>query len=250
MEEIILHAEKREELTKGQLKSKRRENKIPAIVYGEKQTPIPLFVERRQFEKVIRTSLGENVIIHLEIDKTNEVTTSEVTTSPKTVMIKEIQRDPPTHNLLHIDFQQILLTKKIEVSVPLQIVGEAIGVKNGGIFGQQLWELKVRCLPKEIPQVITVDVSNLEISKSLLVKDIVIPKEIDILQNLEQVVATVTPAPVVTEEVVAPLTAEVTEPEVIGKGKKEEEEVGEVEEKETKKEVKKEAKKEVKEEKK
>ncbi len=245
VEEIILHAEKREELTKGQLKSKRRENKIPAIVYGEKQTPIPLFVERRQFEKVIRTSLGENVIIHLEIDKTNEVTTS-----PKTVMIKEIQRDPPTHNLLHIDFQQILLTKKIEVSVPLQIVGEAIGVKNGGIFGQQLWELKVRCLPKQIPQVITVDVSNLEISKSLLVKDIDVPKEIDILQNLEQVVATVTPAPVVTEEVVAPLAAEVTEPEVIGKGKKEEEEEVEVEDKETKKEAKKEVKKEVKEEKK
>jgi len=224
MEEIILPAEKRGQLTKGQLKSKRRKGKIPAIVYGGGQSPVPLFVEQKQFQKILDTSLGENVIIHLEIDKA----------SSKMVMIKELQRNLLNDNLLHIDFQQISLTKKIEVTVPLQIVGEAVGVKSGGILEQLIWELKIRCLPTKIPEVLTVDVSNLEIGKNILVKDIV-PKGIDILQNLEQVVVTVSPPPVVTEEVVAPPVPEVTEPEVIGKKRKEEVEMEEKEVKEEKK---------------
>lgn len=218
MEEIVLKAEKREKLTKGRLRTNRKEGKIPAIVYGENQSSLPLFVQEKQLQKILHTSLGKNVIIHLEIDQTDEASTS-----PKTVMIKEIQRNPLNDNLLHIDFQQILLTKKIEVSVPLEITGEASGVKSGGILEQQLWELKIRCLPTKIPQSITVDVSNLELGKTLLVKDLSIPKGVDILQNLEQVVVSVVSPPAVPEEVVTPAPA-VTEPEVISKGKKEKEE--------------------------
>lgn len=218
MEEIVLVAEKRVNLTKGQIKDYRRKGKIPAIVYGEGREALPLFVDQKQFQKILHTSLGENVIIHLEINGT----------SPKTVIIKEIQRDLLNDNFLHIDFQEISLKKKIEITVPIEIIGEAAGVKGGGILEQQLWELKIRCLPTKIPKSITVDVNNLELGKSFLVKDLSIPKGIDILTNPEQVVVSVVSPPVV-EEVVTPAPV-VAEPEVIGKGKKEKEEVKEVEE--------------------
>ncbi len=224
MEEIVLAAEKRANLTKGQIKDYRRKGKIPAVVYGEGKELFPLFVDQKQFQKILHTSLGENVIIHLEINEAN----------PKTVIIKEIQRDPLNDNLLHIDFQQISLKKKIEITVPIEIIGEATGVKSGGILEQQLWELKIRCLPTKIPKSIPVDVSNLEIGKSYAVKDLSILKETEVLTNPDQVVASVVSAPVV-EEVVTPAPV-VAEPEVIGKGKKKEEKVEEVEEKEVKEE--------------
>jgi large subunit ribosomal protein L25 len=223
VEEIMLKSEKRDKLTKGQLKTKRKEGKIPAIIYGENQPSLTLFVEEKKFQKILHTSLGENVIINLEVEQEN----------PKTVMIKEIQRNPLNDNLIHIDFQQISLTKKIELTVPLQVIGEAVGVKSGGILEQHLWELKIRCLPTKIPQSITVDVNNLELGKSISVRDLTVPKGVDILQNLEQVVVSVVSPPAVPEEVVTPAPT-VAEPEVIGKGKKEKEEEI-VEEKEEKK---------------
>ncbi|HCJ67217.1 MAG TPA: 50S ribosomal protein L25, partial [Elusimicrobia bacterium] len=189
VEEIMLKSEKRDKLTKGQLKTKRKEGKIPAIIYGENQPSLTLFVEEKKFQKILHTSLGENVIINLEVEQEN----------PKTVMIKEIQRNPLNDNLIHIDFQQISLTKKIELTVPLQVIGEAVGVKSGGILEQHLWELKIRCLPTKIPQSITVDVNNLELGKSISVRDLTVPKGVDILQNLEQVVVSVVSPPAVPE---------------------------------------------------
>lgn len=227
MEEIILNAEKRKNLTKGQLKENRRKGKIPAIVYGENKESHPLFIEQKQFQKILHTSRGENVIIHLKIDET----------IPKTVMIKEIQRNPLNDALLHIDFQQISLKKEIEVAIPIQVTGEAVGVKDGGMLEQILWELKVRCLPTKIPNSITVDVTNLELGKSITPKDLILPKGVEVLTAPEQVIVSVVSPPQVVEEAVAPPPT-VAEPEVIGKGKKEKEE--EIEEKpEEKKEEKK-----------
>ncbi|MFQ5658485.1 MAG: 50S ribosomal protein L25 [Candidatus Methylomirabilales bacterium] len=202
MEFVDFKVQRRADIGKGVARQLRRAGQLPAILYGE-GAPIPLAVDRRGLLRALGTEAGENVILSLTIVNGEELT--------RKAMIKEVQVDPVTGGLLHADFLAISMERAIEVEVPLELMGVAIGVKDkGGTLTQILRELRVRCLPGAIPDRLTIDVSHLDIGDGLHVKDVPIPAEVELLNDKEQVVVTVT-APAV-EEVAAPVEEEVAAP--------------------------------------
>ncbi|OGS17905.1 MAG: hypothetical protein A3J83_06845 [Elusimicrobia bacterium RIFOXYA2_FULL_40_6] len=213
MDQITLESQTRTETTKGQLKKSRIEGLVPAVLYGSDQKTIHLFVKEKEISKIL--GVGFNQLINLRVDG-----------SPKTVLIKEIQKHVVSEKLLHIDFHAISLQKEIEVDVPVHITGECPGVKSqGGILEHVLRELKIRCLPTNIPKSIDIDVSNLNIGHNISVKDIAPPTNITILSVKDSIVLNVV-APTKIEVATAAdtIAASPAEPEVITKGKKEDEE--------------------------
>jgi len=238
MEEIILEATLREEAGKSKVKPLRKSGFIPAIVYGEGKKTVSIKVERRSVLRLIHEHHIENVIINLKIAG------DEKKAKDSAVIIKEIQRDPVRDDILHIDFNQISLTKEIKVKVPITAKGEPVGVKvDGGSLEHVIWELEIECLPTQIPPKIEVEVSQLKIGDSILVKDLTLPPGIKVLQDPDQVVVAIA-APVKEEAAPTPEEgAAPEEPEVI-KEKKEVPEEGAAKEEKPDKKEEKEAKKE------
>lgn len=222
MERINLETQLREEKGKQLVKRLRTQGFIPAVVYKGGKDNLSLKLSGKDFLKVIGTKAGSNVIINLKIGKPHK---------DKTVMIKEIQRNPVNRDILHIDFNEISLTETLKVKVRIDAKGEPIGVKEGGILERVIWEAEVECLPTQIPEKLEVDVSNLKIGDSVFVKNIIAPEGIKILQDPELIVMSLKPPFVekVAEAVVAEAAPE--EPELIKKKKEvEEEEAGEAKE--------------------
>jgi large subunit ribosomal protein L25 len=220
---IPLTGTRRESIGKGAARKARAAGLIPGVLYGRGQTPVALNVSAREFDLAVHRK-GGNPIIGLALGG-----------GEYTALIRDVQYDPVTHDIIHLDFQHISLTETIEVEVPIHLVGIPVGVKDGGgILEPIARELKVRCLPTVIPPAVDVDVSALNIGDSVHVRAISVP-ELTILTDPDVTVATVVPPTVHVEEkpaeeaAVAP--AEPTEPEVIAKGKKEEGEAEEGKEK-------------------
>ncbi|MGB9721026.1 MAG: 50S ribosomal protein L25 [bacterium] len=164
---------------KGDVKRMRQEGKIPAILYGHKDKNKRVFVFEKEFKKILEVLRKEAVTIDLKIkDKTYAC------------LIKTIQHNPVNGNLLHIDFQHISKKEKIKTTVPIHLVGEAPGVKKGGLLDQHLYEVVIRCLPDEMPSHIDVDISGLDIGKTIHLKDIKMPN-IDFETKLETTVVSV-----------------------------------------------------------
>ncbi len=219
---ISLSGTRRGTLGKGGARKARQAGQIPAILYGHGQEPIPVSVGARDFQLALRSHPGGNPIVNLAVGA-----------SEYTALIRDAQYDPMTHEVLHLDFQHISLTETIEVKVNVHLVGLPLGVKDGGgILEQILREVEVRCLPTAIPASVDVDVSVLNIGDSIHLRDLHLP-DVTLLTDPDTTVATVVPPTVMEEKPaeVVPVEA-VAEPEVIAKGKKEEEEaVAEAEEK-------------------
>lgn len=226
MEQVNLSAKAREQLNKGEVKRRRFSGTIPAIVYRKGEKSRPLFLDVKEIEKALRTSAGENVLINLKVEDEDK--------KGRTCIVKEVQHNPLSGNIVHVDFNEISLTEAIKVNVPLVVVGEAVGVKqDGGVLEHILWEVEVECLPTQIPQKLEVDVSNLRIGDALFIKDISVPEGVKIINDPEiRIVAVEKHVELKAEEVAA--EAAVTEPEVI-KQKKEEEIVAEEAEKKSEK---------------
>ena len=240
MKEIVLHANTRKVGTKGELNAIRNEGMIPAVAYGGKKNNIPIVVpivvKEKDFTNTIHTHQGMNVIISLNIKGEKET---------RTVIVKEVQQDPISEDYIHIDFQEISLKEKIEVEVPIGVVGLAPGVQEeGGVLDQVVREIGIKCLPTKIPDKIVIDVSQLNIGDTLTIADLQIPRDVEVLEDRDKIVASVIPPTILEEpKPEEALAEEMQEPEVIGKGKKVEEEE-EVEEKgEAKEGAKKEEKK-------
>jgi large subunit ribosomal protein L25 len=197
----------------------RAEGWIPGTLYGHGK-PESIAVNARAIEKAITGSkAGHNSLFNI---KTGAETTLAV--------IKEIQRHILRHNAIHIDFQRINVKERLEIGVPAHVSGEAPGVKNsGGILEFITREIRVKCLPDDIPATIEIDVSKLELGHGIKVKDLPEMKGVEVLTPAETIIVNVV-APKV-EEVKAPTPVEgaaaaaagAAEPEVIAKGKKEEE---------------------------
>jgi len=224
MERMIINVEKREEVGKGAARSLRRGNRIPAILYraGDSQ---PVKFSKKEILQFINSKTGQQVMVNLQFGDG----------SSKLALMKDYQVDPVKGDLLHVDFFEVSLTEKVKVPVHVTIVGESIGVKrDGGILQYLLREIEVECLPDKIPGRIELDISGLEIGQSLHVSDIKLGEGVKVLTDPDEVIVNVI-APAV-EEVAAPVEAaaapEITEPEVIKKGKKEEEEEEKEKEKE------------------
>ena len=221
LETNVLEAQTREPGTKNHARRVRRDGKIPAVVYGAGKDSLPIAVDPRVVTRILNSETGHNTIFDLAMN-------GEKTKA----MIVDWQYEPIKGRLLHIDVKRIALDKVLRVSVPIELTGEAAGVKQeGGILEQMLREVEIECLPTDIPSHIDVDVSHLTFGKVLRVSDLPHLEKIKFLTDENQPVAHVTS---VKEEVVA--TPEATaadaaaapaEPEVIKKGKQETEEEGE-----------------------
>jgi large subunit ribosomal protein L25 len=214
MEEIVLEVEPRDELGRIHVKRLRENGFIPAVVYGEGKDSYVIKVSHRQLLGLIHQHRLEGVVINLKIKDDKKHKT-------RPCLIKEVQYDPVKGDIIHVDFNQISLTKAIKVNVPVVAKGEPIGIKQeGGSLEHILWEVEIECLPADIPKAIEVDVSQLKIGDAIHIKDITFPSNIKVLNDPEAIVLSVA-SPIKEEIPVAPVEAEEKlEPEVI-KEKKE-----------------------------
>ena len=217
---IALSGTRRDRLGKGGARKARAAGQIPGVLYGHGEQPVPVAVSAAEFELALRKHRGGNAIVNLAVGG-----------GEYTALIRDVQYDPISHGILHLDFQHISLTETIEVHVPVRLVGLALGVKDGGgILEHIVREVAVRCLPTAIPPAIEVDVAALNIGDSVHVSDL-LAAGLEILSDPNATVATVVPPTVLEEKPVeaaaeiAPAEGEAAaEPEVVKtKGKKEEE---------------------------
>jgi large subunit ribosomal protein L25 len=213
--EIVVRATSRDGRGKNDARRARRNGQVPVTIYGGKGETVAALAPANELAAILRSDTGRNTILTLDIDG---IGASEV-------MFHARQIDPVRGRLVHADFKRLVKGEKIETTVPLRLVGEPIGVKeHAGILEQIVRNLDIRCEPRDIPEHIDVDVTNLGVHDVLHVSDIPVTAGVEILEEPETVIATVG---VVKEEVVEvpPVEGEApAEPEVIGKGKKEEEE--------------------------
>jgi len=235
MERATLNVEKRDKVGKGIARTLRRQGMIPAVIYRAGSS-LPISISKKAMAEFIDTTAGEHTVVNLKFSGGEN----------KLAILKEYQIDPLKGDILHTDFFEVSLTEKVSVHVRVVTLGEPVGVKrDGGILQHVLREIEIECLPDKIPGHFEIDASKLEIGQALHVKDIGVGEGIEVLTNPDEVIVNVT-APAVEKEVAAPaegvaVAPEVTEPEVIKKGKKEEKE--EVEEKAEKTEKKEKAEK-------
>ncbi len=207
MRRIALEVKKRDVKMKGMLNDYRRQGFIPAVVYGEGNESVPIILNRKDFLKTLHSE-GVNVIFDLTLDGKQHPT-----------IIKEIQKNPINDVLLHMDFQFVDINKPVNTTIPIETVGEAKGVKMGGLLDQGLYELAVEAKPLDLPEKITVDVSDLDIHDVIFVKDLNIPATVKVSTHPgTPIVSVVTPT---KEEAPAPVEEETAAVE--GEEKKEEE---------------------------
>jgi len=212
--DIVVRATARGGRGKNDARRARRNGQVPVTIYGGSGETLAALAPLSELAAILRSDTGRNTIVTLEVEG---VGASEV-------MFQDRQIDPVRGRLVHADFKRLVKGEKIEATVPLRLVGEPIGVREqAGVLEQIIREVEIRCEPREIPEHLDVDVSNLAVHDVLHVSDIPITAGVEILESSDVVIATVG---VVKEEpvAVAPVEGEVpAEPEVIGKGKKEEE---------------------------
>lgn len=170
MEAIELTACIRTQSGKGPARRFRRDGLIPAVFYGRGQEAIPLSVNTAALTKILKTK-KENIFIKLRIEGEKPL--------EKLSLLKELQIEPVSRRFQHADFYEIRMDRKLTFEIPLHFVGDPIGVQNGGELQHLKRELKVSCLPLDLPESIDVDVSGLAIGDSLKVQDIKVPKGIE-----------------------------------------------------------------------
>jgi large subunit ribosomal protein L25 len=212
--DITVRATQREGRGKNDARRARRSGFVPVTIYGGEGGTVAALAPLRDLAAILRSDTGRNTIFSLDIEGLG---LSEV-------MFHDRQIDPIRGRLVHADFRRLVIGEKIEVTVPLHLVGEPVGVREEqGFLEQIVREIDIRCDPRDIPEAINVDVSSLGVHDVLHVYDIATDERIEILASPDTVIATVG---IVKEEVVAAPIAEgeaASEPELIAKGKKEDE---------------------------
>ena len=210
--QVKLTAQRREATGRSAIRKLKARGIVPAIVYGGKDKPQTLQLSRRDIGLMLSHASGENILVELEIAGEK---------GSRMAMIQEIQHSPVGGDVLHIDFHAVSMDEKIEADVPIEPAGVANGVKNfGGLLEQSLRTLEVECLPRDLPDKITVDISALNIGDSIHVRDIQLPAGVAATTQADLTAFSVL-APVVEEELEAEVVEVAAGPEVI-KEKKEE----------------------------
>jgi large subunit ribosomal protein L25 len=210
MPQFNVAAEIRDQRGKNAARRLRIAGKIPAVLYGHNESAVAMAVNPKDLSAILHSQTGYNTIFTLTFQGSGKTTA---------VMLKDWQHDPTNGNLLHADLVRIAMDQTLQLSVPITTTGEAKGVKlQGGIFEFVLREIEVECLPTDIPEHLTIDVSELEIGANFRVSDLRVDSKVRILSDPELVIAHV----VAPKEEKAPEPVEVAapaEPEVIKKGK-------------------------------
>lgn len=197
------------------VKKLRSQDRIPAVIYGRKRQPQNLELQVKTLQDLVHHSASENILVDLTVQDDAE---------PKRLaLVQEVQHHPLSGAILHVDFHEVAEDERVVITVPVQTVGEAVGVKAGGVLEVLLYKLKVRALPKDLPEVITLDVAHLEIGRAIHIGDITPPPGSEILGEKSISVVAVAAPVTEEEEKAAEAAAEGTaEPEVL-KEKKDEE---------------------------
>ena len=220
MEEVLLQASKREVVGK-QVKTLRREGVLPAIVYGRGISSVPISLNARKTNQIL-SAITSSSLVDLEIDGEKHTT-----------LVREKQRDPVTGIILHVDFYEVSMTEKLRTNVMFEFQGESPAVKElMGVLVIVLESLEIECLPQDLPDRIVADLSTLEeIGDSLYVRDIILPPNIELISDIDEMMVVISPPAVEEIEEIEEVEITEEEREVIERGKEEEvEEAGEEQE--------------------
>jgi large subunit ribosomal protein L25 len=211
MEKVILEANKRNTGSKSSRNVLRRNGKVPGVFYSKHNETISIEVNEKSIKPLVFTT--ETHLIGLKVDSNQEFD----------CIIKDVQFDPVTDNIVHFDLIGLTSNETIQLEVPVLYIGSPVGVRDGGVLQQSLHKLEIECLPKDIPQHFEINISDLKLGDSIHVGDLSF-ENVKIL-NLKDTVVVAVGHPKVEKEVTEEaVQAEPAEPEVIGKGKAEEEE--------------------------
>ena len=204
-----LKAEAREGHGKGAARKLRAAGMVPGVVYGHGMEPVPVAIDARELFHILHTDAGTNVLIDLQVKKDHHLT-----------LPREIQRDHIHGRFIHVDFLAVRRDEQITVDVPVELVGESHGVKEGGVVEHHLWEVKVACFPTDVPDHLEADISALRIGEGLKVADLPLPSGVELVTDPEASIMAVVPPPILRleEEEAAAEVAEGEEAEAEGEG--------------------------------
>lgn len=174
MKSVALKAFPRTLTRRGGVKKLRAQGRIPAVIYGAKRAPEPLEIDQKEFENLTHHSVSENLLVDLAIGPDAQ--------PARLVLLQEIQHNPLSGKVIHVDLHEVDPNEAVTIQVPLETEGEPIGVKQGGgILEHVVFKVRVRALPRNLPEFISVDVTNLEAGKSLHLGDIKAPEGVELL---------------------------------------------------------------------
>jgi len=214
MKSVPLKAFPRSLVQRGAVKKLRASGRVPATIYGRQAKPQNLEVVYDDISDLLHHSVSENLLVDLTVDSDAR--------AKRLALLQEVQHHPLSGKVLHVDFHEVAENEKVTISVPVETVGEAVGVKTGGgSLTHVLLKLRVRSLPKDLPEQITIDVTALEIGKSVHIGDIAAPAGVEILGDKHLTVVAVA-APRAEEEVAATAEAPAAGDVEMTKEKKEE----------------------------
>lgn len=209
--QVSLKASRRTATGRNAVKKLKNQQSIPAILYGGGVEPTPLQLERRAIDTLLSHAVGENILVNLEIDG-----------GARLALINEVQHHPVNRAVLHVDFQAVSANQTLVAEVVIEPVGEAAGVKTGGgLLEQSLRSVEVECLPKDLPEIIKVDVSNLNLGEAIHVRDLPSLPGVKYTAD-EDVTVFLVSEPKVADEEAAPAEGAAAEPEVIREKKADE----------------------------
>jgi len=208
----VIKAEARSAAGKNVNRRLRASGKIPAVVYGPGKQPVAISIDPDDVIDILHSEAGRNTIVSMSVDGSEQ----------NNAMLKDYQLDPVQGDLIHADFLEIAMDRILQLEVSIDLVGEPKGVKiGGGIMDFVTRSIEVECLPSDIPESIKVDVSELDINDYIRVKNLQSVSRVKVLSDPEVVIVTVVPP--AKEEEPEEVVVETAEPEVIKKGKGEEE---------------------------
>jgi large subunit ribosomal protein L25 len=201
--ELKLKADLRDGAGKGVARKLRSAGLVPGVLYGHGADPIHISIDARELLHALHTDAGMNVLVDLRVDGDHVL-----------AMPREVQRDNLRGKLIHVDFLRIARDEKITVEVPIHIIGESHGVKEGGVVEHHLWSLQIECFPQDVPAAIEADISHLGINETLKVGELKPPANATVLTPMDEGVVSVVPPQVLKveeEEVAEGVEGEVAE---------------------------------------
>lgn len=196
--ELKLDAKPRDALGKGGARKIRAAGRVPAVVYGHGAQPLHVSVDSRELFHVLHTDAGANVLVDLQLDGDTIL-----------AMPREIQRDLLKGRFVHVDFLRVARDETITVDVPVQLIGESHGVKEGGVLEHHLWSIQLECVPTNVPTAVEADITEIGLNESLKVSRLTLPPGVTLLTPEDETVVSVVPPQILRVE------EEVTEEEAV-----------------------------------
>lgn len=210
MEKVVLEAKKRSKINKASRSALRKEGRVPAIYYSKHHDPLAIDLSERALKPLVFTSKTHLLSLNLEGQEELEC------------IIKDVQFDPVTEKIVHVDLLGLKKGEKIQIEIPVQLVGTPVGIKEGGVLQHTLHKIEIECLPVDIPEHLEINVADLKLGHSIHAGDLKFDN-FTILNSADSIIASVT-HPKVEKEAATAEGEETKEPEVITKGKAEKEE--------------------------